>query len=378
MDKRAEAHAAYTASREDSEAVLPRYSSTSTASLGPELSEHTFQLEDSKGRPWLWLTVKSRAKDKKTWPLYYERDIIHGTVAIDFDKTDGAKAVAISVSGGVTAVGQEELTFLTVSEDLWDSKVSGKAPKGKASWPFSLTLPPEVSASNKPKGKAELYRLPPTFTERASPVYVDYKLIATVRRGAFKVNQILTASIFYTPLSRAEPPSQLRLAAYNADAPLVGPSGDPPGWKVLPPVRFTGTLFNQRTVTLECIAAIAAPLSFATGSPIPLFMTFSSSDEQALDLLCSPSAIRLQLMRERLLGSQATQKGASGQSSNTFREPMAGAYFWPSQDGTVEQGKRQLQGEIDVKKNLRPTFVFPRFSLRVRTVYTDPPICRPG
>lgn len=96
---------------------------------------------------------------------------------------------------------------MTISKDLWDSKVSGKAPKGKASWPFSLTLPPEVSASNKPKGKAELYRLPPTFTgkslmysvrthglltttERASPVYVDYKLIATIRRGTFKVNQM--------------------------------------------------------------------------------------------------------------------------------------------------------------------------------------------
>lgn len=27
-------------------------------------------------------------------------------------------------------------------------------------------------------------------TERASPVYVDYKLVVTVRRGAFKVNQM--------------------------------------------------------------------------------------------------------------------------------------------------------------------------------------------
>ena len=97
MDKHAEAQAARTARQDGAEATLPRYTSTSTASLGPELSEHTFQLEDSKGRPWLWLTVKSRAKDKKTWPLFYERDIIHGTVEVDFDKTDGAKAVAISV-----------------------------------------------------------------------------------------------------------------------------------------------------------------------------------------------------------------------------------------------------------------------------------------
>lgn len=75
----------------------------------------------------------------------------------------------MKVSGGVTAVGQEEFSFLTVSKDLWDSKVAGKAPKGKASWPFSLTLPGEVQASNKPKGKAEWYRLPPTFTGK-SPI----------------------------------------------------------------------------------------------------------------------------------------------------------------------------------------------------------------
>jgi hypothetical protein len=112
------------------------------------------------------------------------------------------------VTGGVTAVGQEELTFMTVSKDLWDTKVSGKAPKGKASWPFSLTLPSEAIAGDKPKARAQPYRLPPTFSgklshqstsnlaydihapERASPVYVDYKLVVTIRRGAFKVNQL--------------------------------------------------------------------------------------------------------------------------------------------------------------------------------------------
>lgn len=96
MDKHSEAQAARTAHQESE--TLPRYSSTSTASLGPELSEHTFQLEDSKGRPWIWLRVKSRAKDKKTWPLYYERDVINGAIEVDFDKTDSAKAVSISVS----------------------------------------------------------------------------------------------------------------------------------------------------------------------------------------------------------------------------------------------------------------------------------------
>ncbi len=67
----------------------------------------------------------------------------------------------------MTAVGQEEMNFLTQSQDLWDARTSGKAPKGPLSWPFALTLPNEVLAADKPKGKAEPYSLPPTFSGRS-------------------------------------------------------------------------------------------------------------------------------------------------------------------------------------------------------------------
>ena len=108
-----------------------------------------------------------------------------------------------------------------------------------------------------------------------------------------------------------------------------------------------------------------AQLSFATGSPIPLFVTFSCADEQALDLLCAPGAIKFHLFRERLIGSHAIREGAVGQSNNTFREVMGTAAFWPSREGAQAPGTRTLQGELEVRKGLRPTFVFPRFTLRV-------------
>ncbi|PSR81578.1 hypothetical protein PHLCEN_2v6344 [Hermanssonia centrifuga] len=161
MDKRAEAQATAVENRNDSDAELPGY--TRTASTSTSTEEHVYKLDDSKGRPWIWLHVKSRARDKKTWPLFYERDVIQGTVEVDFDKTDGAKAVSIGVTGGVTAVGQEELNFLNISKDLWDGKLSGK-PKGKLSWPFSISLPGETNVADRPKARADPYRLPPTFT----------------------------------------------------------------------------------------------------------------------------------------------------------------------------------------------------------------------
>jgi hypothetical protein len=56
----------------------------------------------------------------------------------------------------------------------------------------------------------------------------------------------------YLPRSYAEQPSALRAAAYREGADLVGPEGDPEGWKVLPLVTIKGTLFEAKTVEVEC------------------------------------------------------------------------------------------------------------------------------
>lgn len=81
-------------------------------------------------------------------------------------------------------------------------------------------------------------------------------------------------------------------------------------------------------------------------------MTFSSDDEQALDIICSPTAVKVCLVRERLLGSHATRQGESGNSSNIIRDVMSGANFWPSQEGAHEPSKRMLLGELDLRKSL--------------------------
>ena len=125
MDKRAEAQLD-AARRNLSELahprLLPRYSRASFSSVqSVELLEHTYTLQDSKGRPFITLHVKSRAKDKKTWPLFCERDVIHGAVEVDFDKTDGAKAVsiAVSLSSQVAMVGSV-LCFLILKIRFFD------------------------------------------------------------------------------------------------------------------------------------------------------------------------------------------------------------------------------------------------------------------
>lgn len=74
------------------DADLPGY-----VARAPDYTEHRYQLEDSKGRPWLWLNVKSRSREAKQLPLFFEHDTISGTVEVDLDKAEGSKGVLISV-----------------------------------------------------------------------------------------------------------------------------------------------------------------------------------------------------------------------------------------------------------------------------------------
>lgn len=75
---------------------LPTYSGSSDSTAAQV--EHRYQLQDTKGREWLWLAVKSRANSPKSLPLFHNKDRIVGAVEVDFDKADGPKAVCISVS----------------------------------------------------------------------------------------------------------------------------------------------------------------------------------------------------------------------------------------------------------------------------------------
>jgi hypothetical protein len=168
-------------------------------------------------------------------------------------------------------VGQEEDVFLMEEQTLWVP--SGKESKlsGKHSWPFKFVLPKEVTVKESETKKGS-FRLPPSWTERASPAYIDYKIIVTLKRGFMRVNQTYVCSFFhvvstasqivmhfrvvtnfgYHPITLPDPPSSLRRLAYSEGSPLIGPEGDPEGWKVLPPVKIRGTLFGTKEVEVDC------------------------------------------------------------------------------------------------------------------------------
>ena len=102
------------------------------------------------------------------------------------------------VSASVTAVGQEEKKILHVSQTLWGDRETlvEKLPIGWRTFPFAITLPAEISRANKVEVSSPTsFLLPPSFSEKGSPAYIDYKVTATIRRrGLFKSNQTYVRS----------------------------------------------------------------------------------------------------------------------------------------------------------------------------------------
>jgi hypothetical protein len=144
--------------------------------------------------------------------------------------------------------------------------------------------------------------------------------------------------------------------AYKENLPLVGPEGDPDGWHTLPPSTIQGKLFDSRTVEATLSLALAKPLTYGRGTIIPLWLTLIGDDEQALDLLSTPKAIKLLLVRS--LATNDTEH----RTDNCFFENVARAVLW-APENYRGQGQRILQGEVEVKGSLKPSTLFPRFTI---------------
>ena len=152
------------------------------------------------------------------------------------------------MTAGTVLTGQEEHKFLAIEKELWSpptalpdgSKVS-KLEKGRYVWSFEFTLPKTTEVIYQKEKK--IFPLPPSFTERASPAYVNYRITVVVRRGALGMNsscvpyhilrinylKLTVRSLFtdfaYIPITKPEFPSPLIQMAYTEGIPLVGPEG---------------------------------------------------------------------------------------------------------------------------------------------------------
>ena len=87
-------------------------------------------------------------------------------------------------------MGQEEELFLDVTESVWAPALPSEGKVvGQHTFPFSIIMPRDVMIAPVPKAEPKSFPLPPTFSERASPAYIDYRLCLTVRRGRLRAKK---------------------------------------------------------------------------------------------------------------------------------------------------------------------------------------------
>lgn len=149
-----------------------------------------------------------------------------------------------------------------------------KLSAGQHEWPYSFHLPKGVSILSsvdmEGQSQRQTYRLPPSFSDLQSNVHVEYSLVVRVSRGGFRSGgkcaflccrerwRLLTDTcrlvvpFKYVPLARPSAPTILRQLAYQQNTPVVGPFGDPAGWKTLEAVTVDGMLFKMVAVTAHC------------------------------------------------------------------------------------------------------------------------------
>ncbi|KAH9003147.1 hypothetical protein EDB86DRAFT_3073627 [Lactarius hatsudake] len=310
-------------------------------------TKHQYALRGTKGnvRPWLSLILASRSPKPELLPLFVAKDVISGAVELDLPKPETIREVRIAIKGECTHLTQESSTFLEVSQTL--ASPSGKL-SGQVSYPFKFVLPENVTIYE--SNWAMVYPVPPRFHEKGI-IYIDYKVVVTVRRGKFSGDTSLTSDFCYFPETTAERPSILREKAYlnPTQLDIPPPTLDPGGWKLLPSVK--AVLVPNTAVTLQM--SIANPLSFALGTPIPLFLEVRNREATYFD----PESIDIRLVR-----ALATR----GLNGGVRKLDVARAVLWPAQGSSLHSTK--LWGEILVEKCLTPSFDFSNCSVRYSIV----------
>jgi hypothetical protein len=105
---------------------------------------------------------------------------------------------------------------------------------------------------------------------------------------------------------------------------------------------------------LTCAFFFREQLSFALGTPIPLFLELRN--DEGADI--PPDSIDVRLVRTLI-----TRSVTGGER----KLDVARAVFWPAQSSSPR--KIQFWGEVIAGKRLTPSFDFSKCSVRVRTTY---------
>ncbi|EKM78643.1 hypothetical protein AGABI1DRAFT_59597 [Agaricus bisporus var. burnettii JB137-S8] len=362
-----------------------RYTLNQPVQVAPrEPTEHTYQINDGK----VVLKIHSSAKSSKSLPTFFEKENIRGQLTIDAEKGDSIHAIYITITGRVVTGSSEgdSFIFLRHNVPVWSrasdaprlpsssQNTTGTKLLGNCIWPLSIAIPRTVKVATG-TGDTQECRLPETFLERHTRVSVQYDLKLHISRGKLRASSEIKTAFGFISSTRPDPPSLLRQLAYQQGCPLPNPQTDPDGWKPLGPVSCRGVMSKSRKIETRCTLAIAKPLCFTRGTAIPCCLTIEGTDSEALDILARPSSIVLSLQRRVRFYNQ-TYFARPDVAWNESVDEIGTACWWPSQTMASTTHRRQLEGEIHLSKDLRPSSDMGHFGVAYSVVLS--PFNAPG
>ncbi|RPD60021.1 hypothetical protein L226DRAFT_486562 [Lentinus tigrinus ALCF2SS1-7] len=353
---------------------LPTYTRTTTAEWDIPRAEqqHGFHLESRKtGVQWLTLKVVSRAASAADQPTFYQGGNVTGTVQLTLEKPEAMDQITIDLFGRLTIFSHTTANFLCVSRNLFSAAAQNplqsllrrsKLNAGQHEWPYSFRLPKGVnllsSIDMEGQTQRQNYRLPPSFSDPQSNVHIEYSLVVRVNRGGFRSGSKLVVPFKYVPLARPGASTILRQLAYQQNSPVVGPDGDPGGWKTLEPAMVDGILFKTMFVTAKCLLSISRPLTYTRGGLVHLVLSIEASNKQFLDLI-TPDSLHVALIQRitfgdppettrfsRRLAAQTTMKCYDRGNASWWHAPLDAAH--------ASTSAKVFAGEIAVPEDLTP------------------------
>jgi len=212
---------------------------------------------------------------------------------------------------------------------------------------------------------------PPTILEPG--LCVDYQLILKITHGLLRPDSKLKTTLTYIPRIIPPQPSPLRQNAYIEGTLLPGPARDPDGWVTLPSVVVRGKLeIAHFKMDVQCTVSLslATPLSYTRGTVIPCYMTLSSQNTRALELLADHRVqnVRLartvQIFEDRLKGLDQFSEGKEAKLLKDVTDAELAVWWIPPKDVIQDTNMRQLQGEIHLSSELPPSSDFLLSSIR--------------
>ncbi|KAM5535990.1 hypothetical protein V8D89_010430, partial [Ganoderma adspersum] len=358
------------ASQLDISQPLPDYARTVSPEWDVPAADrlHHFHLARKTGEQWLTLTMTSRAATADATPVFFQGGNITGSLKLHLEKEELVDDISIDLYGRLTIFSHSTSNFLRMAQTMYSAadnrpESSESSPaitrrgrlKGRYDWPYSFRLPKGVSilSSITSDGESERrsYRLPPSFRDGQSNVDVQYCLVVRVNRGGLRKGSKLSVPFTYVPLARPSPPTILRQLAYQQDTEIVGPDGDPEGWKTFNPMKVEGVLFKKMSVE----ALYLHWLTYARGAPIHLMMRIGSNNEQLLDLL-TPQSMRLALVERTTFGDDNRPRFSRRLSAQVTMKSQirATAKWWRFSTSNPTPSTRTFAGELLVPEDLPP------------------------